>query len=115
MDFPIVRALDPPTMNTIAEQISAFEATRQAKSARMHELMHNAAEGHVTLDAPQTEEYDTLDREVKSVDAHLGRLRELEKTNLAAATPVPVSRTRFASMRSPERDSCRRQRSKNGS
>ncbi len=73
---------------TIAEQISAFEATRQAKSARQVELMDKAGDEGVTLDKAQSEEYDTLADEVKSIDEHLARLRQLEKTNLAKATPV---------------------------
>jgi HK97 family phage major capsid protein/HK97 family phage prohead protease len=73
---------------TIAEQISAFEATRQAKSARMTDLMNKAAEEGITLDAAQTEEYDGLDAEVKSIDAHLTRLTALEKSNKAAAVAV---------------------------
>ncbi|EHM01147.1 caudovirus prohead protease [Acetobacteraceae bacterium AT-5844] len=73
---------------TIAEQISAFQATRQAKAARMTEMMTKAAEEGVTLDAEQTEEYDGLEAEVKSIDSHLARLSTLEKANKAAATPV---------------------------
>lgn len=73
---------------TIAEQIGAFEATRVAKSARMDELMQKAAEEGATLDTAQSEEYDTLETEVKSVDEHLVRLRKLEQTNKAAAVAV---------------------------
>lgn len=73
---------------TFAEQITAFEATRQAKSARMSELMNKAADEGSTLDASQTEEYDGLADEVKSIDAHLVRLSDLEKANRAAAKPV---------------------------
>ena len=73
---------------TIAEQISAFEATRQAKAARMTDLMNKAADEGVTLDAAQTEEYDGLEAEVKSIDGHLTRLSALEKANKAAAVPV---------------------------
>lgn len=76
------------TMKTIAEQIAGFEATRQAKSARMTDLMAKAAEGGVTLDAAETEEYDTLEGEVKAIDAHLVRLANLERSNAAAAKPV---------------------------
>lgn len=78
----------------ITEQIAAFEATRAAKAARMTEIMDTAAEKGLTLDAAETEEYDTLGEEVKSVDAHLVRLRAHEKANLTAATEV---RTEVAS------------------
>lgn len=93
--IPVVAHLKAPKegmkMKTVAEQIAGFEATRQAKSARMNELMTKAAEEGVTLDAEQTEEYDSLDAEVKSIDAHLTRLRSLEKSNVSHATPVDGS------------------------
>ena len=76
------------TAKTITEQISAFEATRQAKAARMTEIMEKSAEEQVTLDAPQQEEYDGLETDVRKVDEHLVRLRKLEETNKAAAKPI---------------------------
>lgn len=87
--LPKVRAIKGASAMTIAEQIKSFENTRAAKAARQTELMTKAAEAGVTLDEKETEEYDTLALEVKSVDAHLVRLRELEKANAAAAIPVP--------------------------
>lgn len=75
-------------MKTIKEQLEAFEATRVAKAARMTEIMNKAADEGVTLDAAETEEYDGLDAEVKSIDAHLKRLEGLEKSNAAAAKPI---------------------------
>lgn len=76
------------TKRTIAEQVSAFEATRSAKAARMEELLLASGEKSETLDTTGQEEYDTLEREVKSVDEHLTRLRGLERMNLAAAKQV---------------------------
>jgi len=73
---------------TIAEQISAFEATRAAKAARMTEIMDASAEKGETLDDAQREEYDSLKDEVKAIDDHLVRLREHEKANMAAAKSV---------------------------
>jgi HK97 family phage major capsid protein/HK97 family phage prohead protease len=73
---------------TIREQIEAFEATRSAKSARMDELMQKAADEGVTLDAEQTEEYDGLEVEVKSIDEHLVRLARLEKAQAKEAKAV---------------------------
>lgn len=91
VELPVVFALkDAPRMTT-QEQITSFENTRAAKAARMVELMAKAAELGATLDEKQSEEYDGLEREVAAVDAHLVRLRALEKQNLAAATAVTTT------------------------
>lgn len=91
MAAPVVKSLSPKpkegTMN-IAAQIQQFEATRQAKAARMTEIMTKAADTGTTLDAEQSEEYETLDTEVKSVDTHLTRLRDMEKSMALAATSI---------------------------
>jgi hypothetical protein len=84
-------------VQTTLEQIKDFEATRAAKSARMDELMAKAAEAGTTLDAPQEEEFDGLEREVESVDKHLVRLRSQEARNKAAAKPVDGRTTEDAS------------------
>jgi HK97 family phage major capsid protein/HK97 family phage prohead protease len=88
--LPVVSHLKAPKegkMN-IREQITQFEATRSAKAARMTEIMSKAAGDGVTLDAAETEEYDGLADELKSIDAHLVRLNDLEKANVAAAKAV---------------------------
>jgi HK97 family phage major capsid protein len=74
---------------TIAEQVSAFEATRAAKAAKMEEIMEVSGEKGETLDDEQKQEYDRLADEVKSVDEHLGRLRVLEKSNISKAIELP--------------------------
>lgn len=95
---PVVRAVQTAKPMTIQEQITQFENTRAAKAAAMNALMTKAAETGSTLDAQQTEEYDALALEVKSVDAHLVRMRELEKTNLTAATAIrPTTSATIAS------------------
>jgi HK97 family phage major capsid protein len=86
--LPVVRALKGASGMTTQEQITQFENTRAAKSARMAALMSTAAEKGETLDQAATEEYDTLAGEVKSVDAHLVRLKEMDKINVAGATAV---------------------------
>lgn len=88
---PVVKSLPPKpkegTMN-IAEQIKQFEATRQAKAARMTEIMTKAAETGTTLDAEQADEYDSLETEVASIDTHLKRLGDMEKSMALAATTL---------------------------
>ncbi len=72
----------------ISDQIKQFQAERVAKAAQMDEMMETAAAAGETLDKAQEETYDTLAGEVKSIDAHLGRLETLEKSQLAKATIV---------------------------
>jgi HK97 family phage major capsid protein/HK97 family phage prohead protease len=95
---PVVRALEGTKMpKPIAEQISAFEATRQAKAARMSEIMDAAADTGETLDQAQKEEYDGLETEVKAVDEHIVRLRSHQARNVIAAAPVVVTDSKSGS------------------
>ena len=75
------------TMN-LEEQIKNFNATRLAKATEMSEIMEKSAEAGTTLDAEQTEAYDTLADEVKAIDQHVKRLEDMRKLNLEKATPV---------------------------
>jgi HK97 family phage major capsid protein len=78
----------PMTKKTIADQIREFESTRAAKVAERDAIMDGAAEKGLTLDATETEQYDALDVEVKSIDEHLKRLRAREVENASAAVVV---------------------------
>jgi HK97 family phage major capsid protein/HK97 family phage prohead protease len=92
--LPIVRVnKGAPAMEskTIQEQITSFETSRAAKHARMTAIMTKAAEAGVTLDQAETDEYDGLTDEIKSIDAHLVRLRALEGTAIAKAIPVTAA------------------------
>jgi HK97 family phage major capsid protein/HK97 family phage prohead protease len=86
-----------PMKKTISQQIAEFEATRAAKSARMDEILEASSEKGETLDAEQTEEYDGLDAEVKTIDAHLTRLRAAEKRAAEGAKRVIADDTQKAS------------------
>jgi HK97 family phage major capsid protein/HK97 family phage prohead protease len=98
---PIVKAQEGRKVmakKTIMEQIASFEATRQAKSAELDSIMEVSAEKGETLDAEQTDLYDGLVAEVKSIDDHLVRLRQHEKSNKAAAVVIEnVSNSESAS------------------
>jgi HK97 family phage major capsid protein/HK97 family phage prohead protease len=74
---------------TYAEQITDYEGRKSATVAQMAALMATDA----TLDAEQTKQYDGWSDQVKSLDAHLLRLRELEALNATRAKPVVDSRT----------------------
>lgn len=74
---------------TVAEQIAAYEAKRQANLARMSAIMDMAEEdGDRTLETAEAEEYDNLKGEVAEIDKHLTRLREHQKTLLENAEEI---------------------------
>jgi HK97 family phage major capsid protein/HK97 family phage prohead protease len=70
----------------IAEQIKSFQAAMEQKSARQTELM-TSAEGR-TLDAAESEEFDTLTDEIGATETHLKRLEAMQKAAIATAKPV---------------------------
>jgi HK97 family phage major capsid protein len=97
LDAPYVaaeRSASPTTRKRTAqpmthkEIIQNFENKRAAIVARMDLLMADANAAGETLTGDQATEYDRLALEVKSIDEHLVRARELERLNAAAATPV---------------------------
>lgn len=89
---------------TVAEQITAYQTARETKAGRMTEIMQSAADAGETLDEAQTQEYDGLDSEVKSIEAHIGRLNALERANKASAKPIVVDSVETgAAARAPAR------------
>jgi HK97 family phage major capsid protein/HK97 family phage prohead protease len=90
---PVVKAKEAirAMKKSIAETISSFENTRAAKAAERDTIMETSAESGETLDAENTEKYDGLVAEIKSIDAHLIRLRELEENNKAKAIAVKAA------------------------
>lgn len=71
---------------SIAEQITGFEATRDALLAKMNEMMENS-EG-ATLDAEAQQEWDDHKAQVASIDKHLDRMRDLDEINRSRVVPV---------------------------
>ncbi|WP_445445641.1 phage major capsid protein, partial [Citrobacter koseri] len=72
----------------IAEQIKSFEAKRAALAASLSDIMSKAADEGRTLDAEETESYDNTSTEIKAVDEHLKRLRDMESNMASTAKPV---------------------------
>jgi HK97 family phage major capsid protein/HK97 family phage prohead protease len=77
----------------IQEQIKGFQDALNQKAARMHELMEKSATDGLTFDAEQAEEYETLEGEVKSIQAHVKRLEGLEALNIQKAKPITAEPT----------------------
>ncbi len=75
-------------MATIAEQIAALEASRNAKTGQMAVVMQKSIDEGRSTDAAEQEEFDTLNGEVEKIDGDLKRLRALEKAQGFTAKPV---------------------------
>jgi HK97 family phage major capsid protein/HK97 family phage prohead protease len=87
--LPVVRLKEARAMmNTYSEQIDAHKTKRAAVVSEMTELMSSAEANGTTLDGEQSKRYDGWALEVKALDAHLGRLAQLETLNAAAAKPI---------------------------
>ncbi|MGH8818093.1 MAG: phage major capsid protein, partial [Achromobacter pestifer] len=69
-----------------AEKIKQFQAAIEQKSARRMELMETAEDR--TLDAAESEEFDTLSDEIKATEVHIKRLEEMQASDVAKAKPV---------------------------
>lgn len=70
----------------IAEQIKSFKDAMAQKQLRQKELMEGA-DGR-TLDATESEEFDTVTDEITATEVHIKRLEAMEKANVAKAEPV---------------------------
>lgn len=75
-------------MKTIAEQIADLENMRAAKAARMSEITTKTLEDGRTKDEAESEEFQDMKTEIKSIDSELIDLRDLEKINAIKAAPV---------------------------
>lgn len=75
-------------MKTIAEQIADFKAAREKKAYELEAIINKSAETGETLDAEQSEAYDTLESEIEAIDKHIERLLKAEKIQGAKAKSV---------------------------
>jgi len=74
-----------------SEQIRDWENTRRTKEDRRGEILGKTEADGVLPDAAATEELETLETEIKSINAHITRLQSLEAEQAAAAKAVVVA------------------------
>lgn len=84
--IPVVPKPEEGQDMKFAEQIKSFKEALEQKSARQTELLESA-EGR-TLDAAESEEFDTLSDEISATETHIKRLETMEKQAIATAKPV---------------------------
>jgi len=86
-----------PAMNlTTTERIAALELKRDALAARLAGMLDASAVDDQPMTDDQATTYDALALELKALDGDLGRWRDRESLNVAAAKPVPPTPSRYA-------------------
>lgn len=78
-------------MKTFAEQVADLKATRAAKADEMKSVAQKSIDESRSMDTGEAEQFDTLDGEIKRLDADIGRLSKLadmEEADKKSAKPV---------------------------
>jgi HK97 family phage major capsid protein len=75
---------------TIGEQIADLEATRASKATEMETVVQKSVDEGRSMATDEAEQFDTLEGEVKSLEADLDRLRKLEAIQAKSAKPANV-------------------------
>lgn len=75
-------------MKTIQDQVKDLRNTRAHKAAEMEEVAKKAIEEGRSMDQAEAEQFDTLESEIKQLDADLKRYEKLESLNVQRAAPV---------------------------
>lgn len=73
---------------TIAEQLEALKATRDAQNSRMEAVAQKSIDEGRSMNTAESEEFDTLEGEVKSLDGDIARLTRLQSAKALNAQPV---------------------------
>lgn len=73
---------------TIAEQLAALKATREERQKRLNDLAQKSIDEGRSMNTAEAEEFDTVEDEIKKIDADIGRLTRLEAVQKAAAQPA---------------------------
>lgn len=71
---------------SLADQIKDLENTRAAKAARLEEVTQKSIDEERSMDEAEAEEFDTLEGEIKTIDADLQRLQRLQAVQATKAT-----------------------------
>lgn len=66
------------TQMNYAEHIANLEATKKAKADRMKAIHQKSVDEGRTMDTAEAEEFETLENEIKAIDADLARTRKLK-------------------------------------
>src|SRR5690625_1954751 len=73
---------------TFLEQVAALKATREAKHEEMKGVAQKSIDESRSMDTAESEQFDTLQSEIKRLDEDISRLSVLAEMDKASAKPV---------------------------
>src|SRR5690606_8754440 len=80
-------------MKTFLEQVAALKATREAKHEEMKAVAQKSIDESRSMDEGESEHFDTIQSEIKRLDADIARLSVLAEMDKASAKPVDGSKS----------------------
>lgn len=75
-------------MKTFLEQVADLKATRESNMKQMREVAQKSVDEGRSMDSAEAEQFDTLEGEIKRLDADIARLTRLADIDKASAKPV---------------------------
>lgn len=87
----------PRQTMTLKEQITQHENSRAAKVGQRDAILEKSAAEGRTLDESESQQFDALDSEIRSIDGHLTRLASALKDSEKRAVPVTAANGRQSS------------------
>lgn len=75
---------------TIAEQLADLKATRDAHQKKLDEIGQKAIDESRSMNTAEAEEFDTVEDEIKTIDADIARYTRLEASQANAAKSAAV-------------------------
>lgn len=76
---------------TLAEQLAKLKATREAKAAELKGIAQKSMDESRSMDAAEAENFDTIQGEIKRLDADIARVSVLVSMDAATAAPVDTT------------------------
>jgi HK97 family phage major capsid protein/HK97 family phage prohead protease len=73
---------------TTEELITDFKAKREELAKQVQAMVDKSTESGASFDETESEEYDSMIGEIKSIDTHIARLEQVKSLKLESATPV---------------------------
>lgn len=78
-------------MKTIREQLESLKATREEHQKRLNGVAQKSIDEGRSMNTAEGEEFDTLEGQIKALDADIARLTRLEAVQSAAAAPAATA------------------------